>query len=254
VSNALLSTAELTVRYGGVVAVDRVSLEIEEGSFVGLIGPNGAGKTTLIDAICGFVQCEGEVVFDGKRVDGLSAFQRARGGLARTFQAGELFDDLTVTDNVIVGSYRGSMKGAVREILRCRPALPSRQVREILDVFGLSDDMNREVQDLPVGSRKLVAVARALAGSPKLVLLDEPAAGLDSTESKNLGETLRRLPETGVTVLLVDHDVDLVLAACDIVHSLDAGQVIASGTGAEIRAHPRVMESYLGTSATEHSR
>jgi branched-chain amino acid transport system ATP-binding protein len=254
VSDALLSISDLTVRYSGVVAVDHVSLDIERGSFVGLIGPNGAGKTTLIDAVCGFAEYTGAVSFNGRPLDGLSAFQRSRLGLARTFQAGELFDDLTVIDNVMVGSYLGSMKGVIREVLRGRPTVPSRQVMEVLEMFELTREMKREVQDLPVGSRKLVAVARALAGSPQLILLDEPAAGLDSTESRHLGETLRRLPETGVTVMLVDHDIDLVLEVCELVHALDIGRVIASGDGAEIRTHPQVMESYLGTSSVRRSK
>lgn len=252
-SNPILSISELSVRYGGVVALDGVRLNIEKGSFVGLIGPNGAGKTTLIDAVCGFAQCKGSVVFDDRPIDGLSAFRRSRLGLARTFQAGELFDDLTVLDNIIVGSYRGSLKGVIGDVLRARSARPSDRVIEILDMLDLRDVTEQTVQDLPVGTRKLVAVARALAASPALVMLDEPAAGLDSSESRRLGKVLRQLPDAGVTVLLVDHDVDLVFEICDVVHAMDSGRVIASGSGDEIRVHPEVMESYLGTSAVERS-
>jgi len=250
----LLSIRDLTVRYGGVIAVDSVSLDVEEGSFVGLIGPNGAGKTTLIDAVCGFCSCRGAVTFENERIDHLPAHARSRRGLARTFQAGELFDDLTVADNILVGSYRGSFAGAIGQIVRGRTQALSPELLDLLDRFGLVDERDREVRSLSVGMRKLVAVARALAARPRLVLLDEPAAGLDSTESHRLGETLLRLPDIGVTVVLVDHDVDLVLGVCDVVHVLDTGRVIASGPGDVIRSDPNVMEAYLGTKALEQAR
>jgi ABC-type branched-subunit amino acid transport system ATPase component len=229
-----------------VRAVDDVSFEVEVASFVGLIGPNGAGKTTLIDAVCGFCAAEGEFTFAGHRIDGIRAFRRARLGLARTFQAGELFDDLTVLENVLVGSYKGSFQGAAREIVRCRQRRPSEAVLQALDMFGLLEVAETEVQELSVGIRKLVTVARALASSPRLVLLDEPAAGLDSTESLQLGESLRALPRSGVSVVLVDHDIDLVLSVCEQIIVLDNGRLIASGTGAEIQSDQNVREAYLG--------
>ncbi|MFI5958912.1 ABC transporter ATP-binding protein [Cryptosporangium sp. NPDC051539] len=244
--SSLLEIQDLTVRYGAVVAVDDVSLDITAGTLVGLIGPNGAGKTTLIDAVCGFCPSRGRVTLGGRRIDVEPAFRRVRLGLARTFQAGELFDDLSVADNILLGSFRGRIVGAFREVLRCRPLRPGPDVLRIAELFGLSDVMDSVVGEVSVGTRKLVAVARALAGSPRILMLDEPAAGLDSTESKALGSVLRRLTETGLTLLLVDHDMDLVLDSCDAVHVLDSGRLIASGAGPDIRRNQRVVEAYLG--------
>ena len=244
----LLSVQNARVRYGGVQAVSGVSFDVAEGSFVGLIGPNGAGKTTLIDAICGFCSSEGVFTFAGQRIDALRAFRRSRLGLARTFQAGELFDDLTVLENVLVGSYRGSLSGAFSEVIRCRQQRPSDEVLHALKMFHLEADANTEVQELPTGTRKLVAVARALASGPRLVLLDEPAAGLDSSESLELGRSLQALPPAGVSVVLVDHDIDLVLNVCEQIHVLDNGELIASGSSTEIQHDSRVRAAYLGTS------
>jgi ABC-type branched-subunit amino acid transport system ATPase component len=253
-SSALLSVQGLSVHYGGVTAVDGVDLDVEDGSFVGLIGPNGAGKTTLIDAIGGFCRSAGAIDFLGRRITEMSAFRRSRLGIGRTFQGGELFDDLTVLDNVTVGSYRGSIRGAVGEVLRCRAAEVAPATLAGLDTFGLAEYANSVVRDLPVGLRKLVAVARALAARPRLLLLDEPAAGLDEIESARLGEALRGLPARGTTVMLVDHDMDLVMTVCDTVHVLDAGRIIASGTGAEVQADPLVREAYLGVLVLDGAR
>jgi ABC-type branched-subunit amino acid transport system ATPase component len=245
-SEALLSVRGARVRYGGVRAVDGVDLDVEDGSLAGLIGPNGAGKTTLIDAICGFCPAEGSIRFASARIDQLPAYRRSRLGLARTFQAGELFDDLTVLDNVMVGAARGSLRHAAAQVLRCRAPSPTSEVENRLAAMGLADAAGTLVRDLPVGLRKLVAVARALASGPRLVLLDEPAAGLDEFESTRLGEALLGLPRGGTTVVLVDHDMDLVLGICDVVHVLDTGRIIASGSSAEIRQSQAVREAYLG--------
>jgi branched-chain amino acid transport system ATP-binding protein len=242
----LLSLRGVSVRYGGVRAVDSADLDIEEGSLVGLIGPNGAGKTTLIDAIGGYCRSSGEIVFGGQGIGHLPAYRRSRLGLGRTFQAGELFDDLTVLDNVTVGSYRGSIRGAFGEIIRGRPQAPAPSLLGSLEAFGLSGHAQTAIRVLPVGLRKLVAVARACAANPRLLLLDEPAAGLDDTESARFGEALRKLSASGLTIVLVDHDMDLVMSVCGVVHVLDAGRIIASGTGAQIRADPAVQEAYLG--------
>jgi branched-chain amino acid transport system ATP-binding protein len=243
---ALLSAHGIRVRYGGITAVDGVDLDVEEGCLAGLIGPNGAGKTTLIDAICGFCPAEGSIRFASDRIDRLPAYRRSRLGLARTFQAGELFDDLTVADNVMVGAARGSMRHAASEVLRCRAPRPGPEVVDRLAAVGLADAAGMIVRNLPAGLRKLVAVARALASGPRLILLDEPAAGLDEVESARLGEVLRGLPPSGTTVVLVDHDMGLVMGVCDIVHVLDTGRLIASGTGDSIRRDQAVREAYLG--------
>ncbi len=229
----LLAVRNLTVRYGGVTAVDDVSLSVDEGQIVGLIGPNGAGKTTTIDALCGFHACEGTVLLDGQDIGGRSPHIRAGLGLARTFQLAGVADDLTVEENVLVGQQRATA-GDAGELSR------------ILHDLGLSDMRELQVSTLSQGQRQLVSVARALAGSPRLLLLDEPAAGLDSTESLWLAERLRAVRDSGVTILLVDHDMSLVLNLCDSIDVLDFGALIAHGTPDEIRHNETVSTAYLG--------
>jgi sulfate-transporting ATPase len=229
----LLEVSNLTVRYGGVVAVDDVSFNVQQGQIVGLIGPNGAGKTTTIDALCGFHDYEGSVVFSGRDVGGSAPHRRAALGLSRTFQLAGVSDDLTVEENVQVGQQGAA--GRDPETLK-----------RILGELGLSDMRDLQVSMLSQGQRQLVSVARALAGEPRLLLLDEPAAGLDSTESLWLAERLRGVRDTGVTILLVDHDMSLVLNLCDTINVLDFGALIATGSPDEIRANELVSTAYLG--------
>ena len=229
----LLDVKNLTVRYGGVVAVDHVSFSVEEGQIVGLIGPNGAGKTTTIDALCGFHGYTGSVVLAGRDVAGYTPHRRAVLGLARTFQLAGVADDLTVEENVQVGQHMATTHD---------PAALTR----ILDELGLVEMRDLQVSMLSQGQRQLVSVARALAGEPRLLLLDEPAAGLDSTESLWLAERLRGVRDTGVTILLIDHDMSLVLNLCDSIDVLDFGALIATGTPDQIRDEPRVSTAYLG--------
>jgi branched-chain amino acid transport system ATP-binding protein len=248
----VLETKGLTVSFGGIHAVDDVDLVVDEGAFVGLIGPNGAGKTTLIDAVTGFVPpTSGTVHFAGVDVTSTSPAERARAGLVRTFQSLELFEDLTVGDNLRVAAEPARWWNPLADAVRPRRVDPSavEAVAWALEVVGLAGAAGDFPSDLSHGQRKLVAVARALASQPRLVLLDEPAAGLDSTETALLGEHLRTLPEHGVTVLLVDHDMTLVLGVCDRVVVLDVGSVIADGPPDAIRGDARVVEAYLGTAS-----
>jgi branched-chain amino acid transport system ATP-binding protein len=249
---AQLEVAGLRVAYGGVVAVHDVDLTVTEGQVVGLIGPNGAGKTSTIDALTGYHRpAAGRVVFGGEDITALRAHARARRGLTRTFQSVELFDDLTVRENLLVASERVSVLSALRDlVLPLRPQATD-GVAWALSVCGLEDVADGSPSALPHGRRKLVGVARALASRPKLVLLDEPAAGLDTDESLELGAHLRALPDEGVTVLLVDHDMGLVLSVCDEVYVLDFGALIAHGTPAEIRADDAVVSAYLGGHSEE---
>ena len=240
-AGTLLSVDDIFVRYGGGVAVDHVSIEVPRGRIVGLIGPNGAGKTTFIDAISGFVRSSGTVVLAGQPLDDMRPHERARAGLGRTFQAMELWDDLTVAENVGVSS---GTRGASRRRGATTTAMGT---DEILALLGLQPVRERPVSELSQGQRQLVSIARSLLGDPELLILDEPAAGLDSTESVWLGQRLRDLCDRGFTILLIDHDMGLVLSVCDEIHVLNFGALVASGTPDAIRADPVVTEAYLGT-------
>jgi ABC-type branched-subunit amino acid transport system ATPase component len=248
--SAVFQASEVSVSYGGVHALAGVSLEVGEGELVGLIGPNGAGKTTFIDAVTGFVASEGSVSLDGADISPLSLDARARRGLRRTWQSAELFDDLTVAENVAVALPSASWRDSLQEALRGRPA-PSTVVAQTLEMLELGGYADRWPDDLSHGQRKLVGVARALAPGPRILCLDEPAAGLDTDESARLGAHLRSIADAGTAIMLIDHDMGLVLSICDRVHVLEFGQTIAEGTCAEIRDDPRVVAAYLGTSSSE---
>jgi branched-chain amino acid transport system ATP-binding protein len=251
---ALLEARGLTVTYGGLAANDDIDLDCHAGKLVGLIGPNGAGKTTFIDAITGFTAISsGFVTFDGVDLAGLRPDARANLGLVRTFQSLELFEDLSVRDNLMVAAEQPRWYSFLADIVwpsRGRKTYAA-QVDGALDALQLQDLADAHPSDLSHGQRKLIGVARALAAKPKLVLLDEPAAGLDTNESQKLGRHLRGFLETGVSLFLIDHDMGLVLNVCDYIYVLDFGKVIAHGTPAEVRADPAVIAAYLGESAGE---
>jgi branched-chain amino acid transport system ATP-binding protein len=244
-----LSARSLTVSYGGVRAVDGVSLNVEVGTLAGLIGPNGAGKTSLIDALSGFVAYEGSVELGGVALDGLPPHQRVRRGLVRSFQSVELFDDLDVRGNLLVAAERLTVWGALRDLVLPRRSPAAARLDRAVDVAGIGHLLGRRIGELSEGERKLVGLCRALVTDPRVLLLDEPAAGLDTGESRQLGERLRAVVEAGTAVLLIDHDMDLVLDVCDVVHVVDGGRHIASGTPAEVRADDRVVAAYLGVDA-----
>jgi ABC-type branched-subunit amino acid transport system ATPase component/branched-subunit amino acid ABC-type transport system permease component len=231
---AALQVDHLTVRYGGVIAVNDVSLRIRPGTIVGLIGPNGAGKTSVIDAVTGFASASGTIDLGGRRVDGLAPHARVRAGLARTFQALELYDDLSVEENVSVAAGR---PGAKRR----------GGAEQALASVGIAALRDRPAGELSQGERQLVSVARACVADPQVLLLDEPAAGLDSDETAWLGERIGAIRSTGTAILLVDHDVNLVLSVCDHVYVLDFGTIIAEGPPDAIRADRAVADAYLGT-------
>jgi ABC-type branched-subunit amino acid transport system ATPase component len=250
---SLLETSDLTVMYGGVHANEGISLHVNEGEVLGLIGPNGAGKTTCIDAITGFAPvARGSVVFRGADVTRWSPSRRAAAGLTRTFQSLELFDDLSVMDNLLVASESAKWWTFARDLVAPRRSAAAVESAEwALQVLGLESVADKVSSDLSQGQRKLVGVARALAARPKLVLVDEPAAGLDTAESVEFGKRLRRVVDAGVTVLLVDHDMGLVLSACDRLAVIDFGRLIAEGDPAAVRTDPAVIAAYLGSTAGE---
>ena len=234
--DVLLSTRSLGVRYSGIAALSDVDLDVPRGSIVGLIGPNGAGKSTLLDSVSGLAESTGEVRFAGSVLDG-PPHVRARRGIARTFQGLDLHDELTVAENVGIGANIARRRAGQQERLGA-----------LMAGLGLGTSAEQLVSELSQGQRQLVSIARALAGGPELLMLDEPAAGLDTAESELLGEHLEAIRRRGSTILLVEHDMALVTSVCDLIHVLDFGQVIASGTPGEIGSSAVVATAYLGGS------
>ena len=250
----ILETSGLTVTFGGLNACDKVDLIVPEGKFVGLIGPNGAGKTTFIDAITGYVPTSaGNAVFNGENIGELKPHERAQRGLVRTFQSLELFEDLSVKDNLLVAGYDTRWYSFLLDMIHMprKDQKVEEQIEWALDIMGLNDVADAMPSDLSHGRRKLVGVARALAASPKLILLDEPAAGLDTAESQILGGHLREFLDHDMSVFLIDHDMGLVLSVCDYIYVLDFGKIIAEGTPQEIRESDTVKKAYLGEEAGE---
>jgi sulfate-transporting ATPase len=248
VDPATLTIDGLAVRYGGVLAVDDVSFEVHPGEVVGLIGPNGAGKTSVIDAVTGFTRASrGTIQLAGDDITAWSASRRARARIRRSFQSLELFDDISVEDNIRAGAESSRAIDWVTDLVwPVQSALPATAVAAIRQ-FELESALGQLPGELPYGQRRLIAIARAVASGPSVILLDEPAAGLDETESRELAALIRRLADQQrMAVLLVEHDVGLVMSTCDRIVVIDFGRVVASGTPAEIRVDPVVRAAYLG--------
>jgi sulfate-transporting ATPase len=246
--DVLFDVRDLRVRFGATVAVDRVSLHCRGGEVVGIIGPNGSGKTTFIDAITGYVEAEGSVELNGRALQKLSTHQRNRRGLSRSFQSLELFEDLDVADNLLVASDHGRWWAWLTCFLLPGRTRPNAAVRAAVEEFNLFDVLDRHPKELPYGKRRLLAISRALATGPQVLLLDEPAAGLGDADRVELRRLVRRLADDwGMAVLLVEHDVELVMDISDRVMALEFGAKIAEGSPAEIRRHPEVVRSYLGS-------
>ncbi|MEU5755888.1 ABC transporter ATP-binding protein [Streptomyces sp. NPDC047829] len=232
----LLRAEEVSVSFGGRRALDAVSLDAEAGRVTGLIGPNGAGKSTLFDVLCGLRRPRtGRVLLDGRDVTRESPARRARRGMARTFQQLELFGRLTVRDNLLVAAELGPGR---------RQA--AHTADEVLERLGLTHLADAPADALPTGAARLAEVARALVLEPKILLLDEPAAGQDGEETRRFAELLRSLAAEGTAVLLVEHDMSLVMTVCDTVHVLDLGTVVSSGPPARVRHDATVLAAYLG--------
>lgn len=243
-SRPAFSIEDLSVDFGGVTALDSLSLDIGDGSLVGLIGPNGAGKTTLIDAVTGFLPglVSGSVTFDGQELLGMAPHRIARAGIRRTWQGVDLFGDLTVRSNLEVSAGRSLSN---RLLLRASESRRARIAR-VIDQLRLGHIAERLPDDLGLAEQKLVGIGRALASPARVVLLDEPTAGLDAQQSRWLASRLRRLADEGISMLLVDHDVSMVLSVCDAIHVLDAGSLVTSGTPDEIRVNRSVASLYFG--------
>ena len=251
-AETLLEVRDLRKAFGGLRAVDGVSFGVPRGCIKAIIGPNGAGKTTLINLVTGIERLNsGEIVFAGKRIDPLQPYQIVRLGIARTFQNLKLFADMSVLENVMAGRHSRTHSGLMSAVLRTgrsraeEAAIEAEAVR-LLGEVGLLAHAHERAGDLPFGKQRLLEIARALATEPKLLLLDEPAAGLNSAEAGELGSFIRRIRDGGITVLLVEHHMELVMDISDEIFVLNFGQYLAQGTPAEIRNNQAVIAAYLG--------
>ena len=250
-----LEVRNLSVRFGGVVALDSVSLRVEPGQILGLIGPNGAGKTTLIDAITGFVHVSsGTIELDGAVIGKESVARRSQLGIGRSFQNLELFEDLTVQENLQVACDPSGLSNYLTDLVLPRRSELSDRALEMVQLFELEGELSRKVRELPYGRRRLCAIARAAAGDPSVLLLDEPAAGLGSVEVAELSRLVTRLAhDHGVAVLLIEHNIDMVVEVCDHIVVLDFGKEIARGVPADVRRNNRVLRCVHGR-GSEHRR
>jgi branched-chain amino acid transport system ATP-binding protein len=240
---SLLEVQEVDVHFGGVKALQGVTLDATEATVTGLIGPNGAGKTTLFNVICGLQEPgRGRVLLAGEDIGGKAAYQRARLGIARTFQRLEVFGSLTARDNVLVAA-------EVHRSWTRAQYDPKDVTEQILERVGITRVADEQVDSLPTGLARLVELGRALATHPRLLLLDEPSSGLDESESEDFGRLLLDLAGDGLGVLLVEHDIDLVMSVCSRIHVLDFGSILAVGSPREVQADERVRAAYLGVEA-----
>jgi len=254
---AILEVRDLTRRFGGLTAVSGLSFAVEEGGIAGLIGPNGAGKTTTFNVISGFYPpSAGQVIYRGRDISGLQTSAIAALGLVRTFQSTTLFHQLSVRDNLLVGGHLSARAGVLETLTgrnRDKERLAADRAREILDFFGLAARAEEPAANLPHGLQRALGLGVALAADPRLLLLDEPFTGMNPEETRHMMGLVRRVRDRGVTILLVEHDMQAVMGLCERITVLNFGQLLTEGTPEEVRSHPQVIEAYLGQEDAEAS-
>lgn len=248
----VIDAKNVTMQFGGLKALNDISLHIDEGEIVALIGPNGAGKTTMFNAITGFVKKSGgSVIFEGREVGELKAHEIAERGIVRTFQITSVFPNLTVLDNIRTACHKKSKETLLDVLFNTKrkqevERKTQERAKEIIDFVGLQGKGDAVAGAMPYGEQRILEIAIALAADPSLILLDEPSAGLNDTETQVMKALVRRIREKGITILLVEHDMKLVMGISDQIFVLNFGKGIASGTPAEIRCNPEVIKAYLG--------
>ncbi len=251
--NPILEIDSVTKRFGGLTALNEVNFSVKAGEIRGLIGPNGAGKSTMFKNIAGFyTPTSGDIRYQGRSISGLKPHSIAEMGIVRTFQETTLFQELTVFENVLVGCHkhaRINLFAAIFGLDRARQTAAAQKVEEVLEFMGLADRRHQLAAELPLGSQRALAIAIALASEPKLMLMDEPFAGMNPEETNHMMDLTRRVQESGITIVLVEHDMKAVMGLCGYLTVLNFGQLLAEGTPEEVRNDKRVIDAYLGGAA-----
>jgi len=258
----ILTTRDVVKRFGGLTAVNKMTVDIEKGRIVSIIGPNGAGKTTFFNAISGLYHCdEGAIEFEGKRIETLHPYEITDLRMARTFQNIRLFGSMTVVENIMVGAYTRLKQNPIQAIFRTasfrkEEAEAQARAKALMEYVGLRNVGNELARNLPYGAQRRVEIARALASEPRLLLLDEPAAGMNPAESEDAMHLFRRIrDERGITILLIEHDMKVVMNISEHIYVMDHGEQIAQGKPQEIASNPQVIEAYLGKGAAgDHTK
>jgi len=247
---AILEVKNVTKQFGGLTALDNISFHVNEGEIRGLIGPNGAGKSTMFKNVAGFYKpTSGDILYQGQSISGMKPHQIAEMGIVRTFQETTLFQEMTVFENALVGCHtraRTDLFSAILGLDKQKQRQAADKVMEVLEFMGLGERRDQLASELPLGSQRALAISIALVSEPKLMLMDEPFAGMNPEETNHMMELTRKVRESGITIVLVEHDMKAVMGLCNYLTVLNFGQLLAQGTPEEVRSNEKVIEAYLG--------